>query len=501
MSKRFSHLWRIMAARRAALALLFAILATGLATGPVIAGNTALRISEPNLAIPGQNALVHITLDNLASVRGFGGIVFLIAYEASALTFQEATPGVLIDSCGWEYFTYRAGSQGNCGGPCPSGLVRLMAIAESNNANVHPSCFFSGTSGTLATLKFLISNDPIYNGVFVPISFYWLDCSDNSFASTNGDTMYFSHRVYDFPSGNDITGQPGYGGWQGILGSPDCLDLQGPPPDTGLDFYNGGVNIAFVDPIDTRGDLNLNGIANEVADLVMFTNYFLSGLSAFASSGNMNAAIAASDVNADGMNLTYQDAVYLDRIVIGDAVPFPKQAVGAGVDAYFQQDAANHKVVVNCDLPLAGAFMLIRGNVTPTFLIPQVGWGIWSTYDGTYTRIVIIGDLNQPYGNGVWFTYQGTGELESVETTDWHDSPITSHISYTTNICGDFDGSGSINIADPVYIIRYIFSGGFPPVDPNAGDVNCDSSCNIADIVYLLAYMFSGGPAPCENCK
>ena len=406
----------------------------------------------------------------------------------------------MIDSCGWEYFTYRVGALGNCNGPCPSGFVRLVVIAEINNGDVHPSCFFSGTSGVLATLNFLVTSDSIYECSNSPISFYWQDCGDNVLSSTSGDTLYFSHRVYDYPFENDITGQPGYGGWRGIEGSPDCLNLPNRQPDTTVDFYNGQVGIICVEPIDTRGDLNLNGIAYEVADLIMFTNYFLHGLSAFPPTG-VEASIAASDVNADGNALTYRDAVYLYRIIIGDVVPFPKQATGASVDAYFHQDPGNHMVAVNCSLPLAGAFMVIKGNVTPTYLIPQVGWGQYASYDGTYTRILILGDPGQPYGNGVWFTYQGTGKLESVETTDWDNTVITSHIDYIPSDCGDFDGSGSINISDIVYVIRHIFSGGVAPIDIHGGDVNCDDACNISDIVYVLAYIFSGGPAPCENCK
>ncbi|MCX6832064.1 MAG: dockerin type I repeat-containing protein, partial [candidate division Zixibacteria bacterium] len=235
-------------------------------------------------------------------------------------------------------------------------------------------------------------------------------------------------------------------------------------------------------------------------DAVIFTQYFLVGLDAFPAS-TREAAIAASDVNADGIILTYQDLVYLYRIIIGEALPFPKQATGASVNAYFQQDPTNHMVAVSCSLPLAGAFMLIRGNVTPTFLIPQTGWTRQANYDGTYTRILILGDPGQPYTNGVWFTYQGTGELEYVETTDWHNTLITSHITHGATDCGDFDGSGGINISDVVYVIRYIFSGGVAPIDIHGGDVNCDNTCDISDIVYLLAYIFSGGPAPCANCK
>ncbi len=66
--------------------------------------------------------------------------------------------------------------------------------------------------------------------------------------------------------------------------------------------------------------------------------------------------------------------------------------------------------------------------------------------------------------------------------------------------CGDFDASGGVDIADVVYQVTYIFSGGPAPADAREGDVNCDLSVNIADIVYLINYIFRGGPAPCEAC-
>ncbi len=70
-----------------------------------------------------------------------------------------------------------------------------------------------------------------------------------------------------------------------------------------------------------------------------------------------------------------------------------------------------------------------------------------------------------------------------------------------TYLCGDANGSGSINISDAVYLIAYIFSGGPAPSPLLAGDANCSGSVNISDAVYLIAYIFSGGPAPCAACK
>jgi hypothetical protein len=137
---------------------------------------------------------------------------------------------------------------------------------------------------------------------------------------------------------------------------------------------------------------------------------------------------------------------------------------------------------------------------------------VWSAGDRSTTEEVFYNvDIITNIGGNIassplssladWFTYQGTGKLEYVETADWHSTSITSHIAYNATNCGDFDGSGSINIADVIYVIRYIFSGGFPPIDIHGGDVDCDNTCDISDIVYLLTYVFSGGATPCNGCK
>ncbi len=64
-------------------------------------------------------------------------------------------------------------------------------------------------------------------------------------------------------------------------------------------------------------------------------------------------------------------------------------------------------------------------------------------------------------------------------------------------ICGNAANDNSINVADAVFIINYIFKGGPPPAILDAGDANCDRAINIADAVYLINYIFQGGPALC----
>lgn len=70
---------------------------------------------------------------------------------------------------------------------------------------------------------------------------------------------------------------------------------------------------------------------------------------------------------------------------------------------------------------------------------------------------------------------------------------------YADYICGDCNADGSVNVADAVWIINYIFAGGLPPDPLESGDTNCDGSCNITDSVWIINYIFAGGNAPCDT--
>ena len=62
---------------------------------------------------------------------------------------------------------------------------------------------------------------------------------------------------------------------------------------------------------------------------------------------------------------------------------------------------------------------------------------------------------------------------------------------------GDANSDGKVTISDVVFVVNYLFKGGFPPSPLSVGDVNCDASVNVSDVVYLVNYLFKGGPAPC----
>ncbi|MGE4618552.1 MAG: hypothetical protein AAEJ04_01945 [Planctomycetota bacterium] len=63
---------------------------------------------------------------------------------------------------------------------------------------------------------------------------------------------------------------------------------------------------------------------------------------------------------------------------------------------------------------------------------------------------------------------------------------------------GDCNADGGFNIADAIYTLASLFSGGPAGTCSDACDSNDDGSLNIADAIFTLAALFSGGPAPAD---
>lgn len=263
---------------------------------------------------------------NIETNDAIGGFDLLLSYDASALTFVGATKADT-DIEEWEYFTYSL-NNGACGAACPSGIVRLIGIADINNGTNHPPSTSFNPQGALVYVQFQVANDQNLESQFIPIEFVWFDCGDNTFSDVAGSVLYMDLRIFNyenvtiwdeeddalFPENNRPFG----------LGAPDeCLaGTEKGQPLRCVEFINGGIKITPVDSIDDRGDINLDGLAYTIADAVLFTNYFIDGLVVFTF--NIPGQVAATDINADGITLSVADLVYLIRVVVGDADPIPK---------------------------------------------------------------------------------------------------------------------------------------------------------------------------------
>jgi hypothetical protein len=391
-------------------------------------------IENATNAIPGQFKDVCVWVESTPTAVKFGGFDMLLAYDASVLNFQGATKGTIFTECAWEYFTYRFGPFGNCGNQCPSGMLRVVGMAEVNNGPYHPTCFGNPDPGvpfSLFCMTFYVTNSSLYDCMYFPIRFFWFDCGDNTLSSKDGDTLWISKNVYDKvgfepPQGYDTTqvwswahgipysyteitdiawdanndGVPEYfptytgaqemcddtvGWYWGCITEDqqgNCIDSEYLPkaPIRDINFFNGGIDVMCVDTMDDRGDINLNGVKNEIADAVMFTNYFIYGLDVFHI--NRLAQIAATDINADGLTLSVADLVYLVRIIVGDALPYPKLAP---VTANYTNDGG----VLSIDAQMGAAYAVIQGNVTPELLASQMDIKYAYDAEANVTRVLV----------------------------------------------------------------------------------------------------------------
>ncbi len=350
------------------------------------------------------------------------GFDFLMAYDASALTLMGALPGDLFDSDGsfrWEYFTYRFGPFGNCGNACPSGLVRVVGMAETNDGANHPLDYTIPDGTALFHLNFLVSNDRTLECQFVPIKFYWIDCGDNTMAyhsPTDFDPMSIStavsKRVYNYvgPQYQEITdestGFPTFTGFQPNNCPPEPNK---PPAMQNIDFYNGGIQIICADDIDARGDINLNGIANEIADAVVFVNYFVYGLAAFTV--NVEGQIAATDVNADGLTLSVADLVYLIRVITGDALPYDKLAPDAETARFMMTDG-----IISTDHELGAVYFEFDGakdlHLAPSAQDMKLDYN----FDGSKTRAMIYSfKMNRTCSGDLLISDAAPAKIEAVD--------------------------------------------------------------------------------------
>ena len=393
-----------------------------------------LRIEKTHNTLQGNYEYVSITKE--AGSHQMGGFDFLVAYDATALQFTSAQLGIDVGpaGCGWEYFTYRYGAQGNCGGPCPSGLLRVVAIADANNGANHPACFSVPNGGELVRLKFYVTNDRNMECQYVPVRFVWIDCGDNGLSNARGDTLWISARVFEFENSDPLTDPAfeitdsscyfavSYGG------ACNACDVSSKyEPQRFILFWNGGIDIVCADSIDAPGDLNLNGIGYEIADAVLYTNYFLRGLSALdPNPQTREAQIAASDANNDGNTLTVGDLVYLLRVIVGDALPYAKLSPFAG-NAAIAFDQGMLSIESSVDVGAVFATFKVNGDYLVNSNTDMAM--LSSERDGLLKVLIYSGLENMSRkisaGHNDILTFSGDLELLSAEIADYNGNMLT----------------------------------------------------------------------------
>jgi hypothetical protein len=429
----------------------------------------SVQIAKNEDVLQGHHSYVDVIANLNVDASEVWGFDILIGYDPSALAFMGAIAGEPWSNhvdYDYEYFTFRYNYNGNCGNGCPTGLLRVVGIADQNDGANHPVTKVLENGIVLFTLDFFVSNDRTMECMFVPIRFYWMDCGDNTFAmrfpaGANGceeipqaENAYdvktvLNCGIFEFSDPLRLNNLANFAGtFPTYFGAPTI------PCDTAtgeknvyrlIDFINGGIDIICSDSIDARGDVNLNGIANEIGDAVVFTNYFIAGLAAFTV--NVEGQIAATEINGDGSVLTVADLVYLVRVIIGDASALDKVSPYT-TTAHFGTMGS----VVTVDQKLGGAYFVFDGKAEVSLADGASNADLKvGEINGNTVALVIDLDAATAFTGNILNT---NGRIKSVEASDvngnLYKTVILPSSFSVTNYPNPFNPATTIEMALPV---------------------------------------------------
>ena len=89
-----------------------------------------------------------------------------------------------------------------------------------------------------------------------------------------------------------------------------------------------------------------------------------------------------------------------------------------------------------------------------------------------------------------------SSEVIPARSTDWNDNGIPDECEGPFFHRGDPNGDGGQNIADAVFILMHLFTGGEAPSCADSADVDDSGVVNISDAIFLLRFLFQSGLPP-----
>ncbi len=415
-----------------------------------------VKIGHRYVGDRGDYCDIPITLERgTAPISGFN---LLLDFDYRALTIVDADLGADLgpDGCDWDYFTASYERKSDSGAEISPGRVRLIASAGAG------ACATIRAGSELARLKFQFTRDLNYELQLIPIRFAWRTCDDNTFIGASANTVYYSNRVFDFANDDPVydnsyeitdlncSDSLSYGG-----ACSDCDQPGESARERFIDFVNGYIVEAswFFNEI---GDVNLNGIAFELLDAYVLGSYLLYGPSIFDHNPEIRAAqFDQADVNRDGLKATIADLDYLWRVIVGDALPWPKLRPLTAT-AYLQQVGGE----LWLDSPDSVGGLLLKFAREDEYNLSnftELSPAEWENSD-TVTVLLQAGLDNWfasiPPGRNSILSVSGL-ELISAEVSDYHGNLMNVHLDAEILPTGFQLHQNYPNPFNPLTIIRF----------------------------------------------
>ncbi|MBN1212363.1 MAG: T9SS type A sorting domain-containing protein [candidate division Zixibacteria bacterium] len=329
-----------------------------------IDANTLYMLTLDNRTVyPGEKTDFFVSLDNKMPVGSFN---LLINHDPVALVPKSIT-NIGTRSENFEYFTYVINENSYAGN------IRLVGIADPALGIIPP---LEAGDGNIVKIEFQVTGDLDFAGMNFPIRFQFLDGlagTDNTLTDSAGVKITRDEIVYN----------------------------------------DGSILIRDVGEIKI-GDINLNGLAFEISDVIYFTNYFINPFLY-----NFTALqYANSDVNRDGFAATVADLVTLINAVISGA-PNAKAAVEDNLTASLATESGERETAFNyrADFRVGGVLLVLETEQPIGYAdIKNVYPGMTVDYrqEGGELRLLIY-DMNGaslPSGDNELFTIEGLTEFE-----------------------------------------------------------------------------------------
>ena len=433
------------------------------------------------------------------------GIELRIKYNPSVLSLNDVIEGDDFfdrnSGCGWEYFAWRHGPADHCAGvACPTGTIRVLGIADIGIPWGPPNCFNPGSPAHFISFRFLATNDYNERCNLFPLEFIWYECGDNAiwYSSPEDSTGFeqltaYGSQVYSDDSLIIMSDSfPSYGG------IPESC-FEHPQFDSFRDriiFHNGGIFIECDSTPVLIGDVNANSLPYEVADALLFSNYFIYGESIFTIA--LEDQIAATDINKDGETLKLEDLVQLIRIIVGFQDPDSTTDIEIDDGLFVLNDRDEKTILAYSQFAEHLIWFLFDGEISPESLEEDIVVNHY--YDGQFTR-VLVGDLGLSDSAFLpIFDYSGSGNLIEVQAANFEGHELKSNfmncglgVPCFSNYEGDINNNGiSCEIADIILFGNYflygtsVFTSDLDQQISNS-DVNLDGIVlGIADLVMLI---------------
>ncbi|MBK7092849.1 MAG: T9SS type A sorting domain-containing protein [bacterium] len=365
---------------------------------------------------------------------------FAINFNPDILNFLSVDLGSSLGSsgCQWEYFNYSYSLDGPPVESGPTAVLRISAIADINNGEIYPACNYVSSGDALVTMNFSIAHNHWYDCQFLPIRFVWNNCLDNSIKTLYPDIHNTSCRVYDYGNTDPIV-DPNYeltnidcdNEWR-FGGS--CGQCEGVPDlwnRNFVNFWNGGIDLLCADSFCVRGDMNVNRIAYEVGDFVVYSNYFLYGLPALTIFPPLQ--ICGSDINDDGYTLTVADIVHMMRIMSGEIMPLVPKSAQSAVALLTVE---NGTIVLNSNADIGGILLELQSPASEQIVINNLAEFemMQAAKTDNITRVLLLprlGSRDAQLNSGtvaLLNTAPGT-KILSAEIADYYGNPIAVELS------------------------------------------------------------------------